>query len=221
MQRIQKDIKELETSPLPGADAVPDESDLTFWHGNILIPLTIGGKLCSAPIHFMIEVPEDYPKSAPSVGFLHSFPYNMGASMTISKGRLIDLFTLCLNILGNFNFVHTEWKEQVGEGWSPSMTISTVLIQLQSILNVMDTENNMSEAQKKELYNKLLSAKCSKCKHTGTLPYPKLRTYEEIQEVKAKLAQVQQLEKAVHKLPAAIQPGVQKFLAEAKLSADL
>lgn len=137
---------------MPGANAVPEENDISLWHGNIMVPLTIDGKVKSTPIHFMIEIPEDYPKSAPNVGFLHSFPYNMGAYMNISKGRLKDLFTLCLNILGNFSFVHTEWKNQVGEGWSPSMTISTVLIQLQSILSVLDTENKMSSEEKKKLF---------------------------------------------------------------------
>ncbi len=61
-------------------------------------------------MHFLIDLPEDYPKNPPSVGFLVNFPYNMGASMNIPKGRLKDLFTLCLNILGNFNEYHPEWK---------------------------------------------------------------------------------------------------------------
>ena len=73
-----------------------------MWHANILIPLTLNKKLIKVPIHFLIELPEDYPKNPPGVGFYCTFPYSMGASMAIPDGRLKGLFTLCLNILGNF-----------------------------------------------------------------------------------------------------------------------
>lgn len=69
------------------------------------------------PIHFLLELPQDYPKKPPSVGFLCSFPFNMGATKYITEGRLKDLFTLCLNILGNFMGVHSEWSETKGEGF--------------------------------------------------------------------------------------------------------
>ena len=75
---------------------------MSLWHANILIPLTVNKKLIKVPIHFLIDLPEDYPKNPPGVGFNTSFPYTMGASMDISSGRLKNLFTLCLNILGNF-----------------------------------------------------------------------------------------------------------------------
>jgi hypothetical protein len=41
----------------------------------------------------------------------------MGATKYITEGRLKDLFTLCLNILGNFMGVHSEWSETKGEGF--------------------------------------------------------------------------------------------------------
>ena len=41
---------------------------------------------------------------------------------------------LCLNITGNFKKYHSEWATQKGEGWSPSMTLSSLLVQLQSLL---------------------------------------------------------------------------------------
>jgi hypothetical protein len=71
----------------------------------------------------LIELPKTYPQQSPSVGFATSFPYNMGASKTISDGRLKGLFTLCLNILSNFEEYHTEWKTSVGEGWSAVIII--------------------------------------------------------------------------------------------------
>jgi len=119
--RVFKDIKELEQNPIPHANAVPSENDLSLWHCNINIPLTFDSEIKYAPIHFLIDLPVDYPKSAPNVGFVTNFPYKMGASMFISnkESRLNGLFTLCLNILGNFAFIHTEWIKTVGQGWSP------------------------------------------------------------------------------------------------------
>lgn len=45
---------------------------------------------------------------------------------------------ICLDVLGNFDFVHTEWKQTVGSGWSPAYTVTTLLLQLQSVLSERD-----------------------------------------------------------------------------------
>jgi ubiquitin-protein ligase len=81
------------------------------WHGNIEIEFTINGIKKKAPMHILIEFGEDYPQSAPKVGFCTEFPFHDGATMIASSGKLYGLFVLCLNILGNFDFVHTEWKK--------------------------------------------------------------------------------------------------------------
>ena len=102
MKRVQKDLKEIQKNPLVDASAQPEPNDMSMWHANILIPLTLNKKLIKVPIHFLIELPEDYPKNPTGVGFYCTFPYSIGASMAIPDGRLKGLFTLCLNILGNF-----------------------------------------------------------------------------------------------------------------------
>ena len=92
-----------------GCSACPLPSDLTLWHANILIPLTIDKKKRGLPIHLLIEFNENYPKEAPEVGFCTVFPYYMGLSLTARHGRIKGLYELCLNILGNLSKVHTEW----------------------------------------------------------------------------------------------------------------
>ena len=91
----------------------------------------------------MIELKKDYPKSPPYLGFNTEFPFNMGAAMKIyTKGPLEGLWTICLNIIGNFSDFHKEWQTQQGEGWSPSMSIKSLLVQLQSTLIDLDKTMN-------------------------------------------------------------------------------
>ena len=114
--------------------------DLTLWHCNIEVPLTIQKEKKVAPIHLLIEMSSDYPKIPPNVGFCTTFPYSLGASLYAREGRIKGLYEICLNILGNLSKVHTEWKEAVGEGWSAGMSISTLLVNLQSVLLDLDKE---------------------------------------------------------------------------------
>jgi len=54
---------------LAGANAVPNEDDIFLWHGNIEIQFNINGNKKSAPMHILILLKDNYPISAPSVGF--------------------------------------------------------------------------------------------------------------------------------------------------------
>ena len=71
-------------------------------------------------VDFDILFPTDYPQSAPSIGFTQHFPYSMGASYTKQDGPLKGKMVVCLDILGNFDKIHTEWKDNVGSGWTPA-----------------------------------------------------------------------------------------------------
>lgn len=68
------------------------------------------------------------------MGFPVHFPYDMGATDTIHEGDLAGTMGVCLNITGNYKDIHSEWATQRGEGWSPSMTLSSLLVQIQSLL---------------------------------------------------------------------------------------
>lgn len=59
--------------------------------------------------------------------------------------------TLLLKVLlGNFAHVHTEWSEVEGSGWSPAYTVTTLLVQLQSVIINIDAD--LSEGERKTLF---------------------------------------------------------------------
>jgi len=57
------------------------------------------------------------------------------------KGKKV----ICLDVLGNFGEVHSEWKQTVGSGWSPAYTVTTLLVQLQSVLCDLGTQMSQRE----------------------------------------------------------------------------
>ena len=61
-------------------------------------------------------------------------------------GKLMNKFVLCLDLLGNFAGIHTEWKNNAGSGWSPAYTVSSLLINLQAILADLDKSYNYNSA---------------------------------------------------------------------------
>ena len=115
----------------------------------------------------MIQLERDYPLSAPNVGFPVHFDYDMGATDHIQEGDLAGCMVLCLNITGNFKEYHSEWATQKGEGWSPSMTLSSLLVQLQSLLLDIRVD--------KRLLNRIQSYTCQVDEdnlHTHDNPFP-------------------------------------------------
>jgi ubiquitin-protein ligase len=128
-RRIQHDIKTAATS-LPGIGLSTKDSRVDLLFANITIDVSPEPIVMPCFIH----LEKDYPISPPNVGFPVHYDYRMGASHTTQKAPLQGCQVLCLNITGNFKHVHNEWARQVGEGWSPSMTLSSLLVQLQSML---------------------------------------------------------------------------------------
>jgi len=151
-KRLLTDLKRLEEEPIPLASASPcSESDLTLWNGVIGAELDVThfGRI-TVPLHFLIDFPSDYPNSAPNIGFSFQFRYQGGAEYVMPDGRLKGKKVICLDILGNFGGVHTEWKTEVGSGWSPAYTVTTLLIQLQSVL--CDLGSAMSQKERDVTY---------------------------------------------------------------------
>merc|ERR1712072_1246665 len=66
------------------------------------------------------------------------------------NGRLAGKKVICLDVLGNFGNVHKEWKNSVGSGWRPAYTVTTLLVQLQSVL--CDLGNQMSQQERDVTY---------------------------------------------------------------------
>eukprot|EP00435_Cladocopium_sp_Y103_P060335 s288_g22.t1 len=146
-KRILSDLKHLQEEPIPLAAAAPCSDDISLWNGIIGTQMEVTHiGFVTVPLHFLIEFPCDYPSSAPKIGFSFEFEYRGGASYIMREGRLVGKKVICLDVLGNFDFVHTEWKQTVGSGWSPAYTVTTLLIQLQSVLS--DLGDNMSQKER-------------------------------------------------------------------------
>jgi ubiquitin-protein ligase len=146
-RRLLADLKRLEEEPIPLAAASPcSDSDLTLWNGVIGAELDVThfGRI-TVPLHFLIDFPSDYPNSAPSIGFSFQFQYRGGAEYVMPDGRLKGKKVICLDVLGNFGQVHSEWKHTVGSGWSPAYTVTTLLVQLQSVLCDLGTQMSQRE----------------------------------------------------------------------------
>jgi len=146
-RRLLADLKRLQDEPIPLANASPcSDADLSLWNGVIGCEMEVTHiGLVTVPLHFLIDFPTDYPTSAPNIGFSFEFGYRGGASYTEQGGRLKGKKVICLDVLGNFGHVHTEWKSSVGSGWSPAYTVSTLLIQLQSVLCNLGTQQSQQE----------------------------------------------------------------------------
>merc|ERR1719408_594551 len=99
----------------------------------------------TVPLHFLIDFPENYPQSAPNIGFSFEFQYRGGAEYIMPEGRLKGKKVICLDVLGNFQSYHREWKDTVGSGWSPAYTVTTLLVQLQSVLCDLGTQMSQRE----------------------------------------------------------------------------
>jgi len=150
-KRILSDLKHLQEEPIPLAAAAPADDDLSLWNGIIGTQMEVTHiGFVTVPLHFLIDFPCDYPSSAPKIGFSFEFEYRGGASYVQQDGRLKGKKVICLDVLGNFDFVHTEWKQTVGSGWSPAYTVTTLLLQLQSVLS--DLGMQMSQRERDTTY---------------------------------------------------------------------
>ena len=141
-KRLQNDYKQLCANPLVGAFAQPKEDNLFLWDGAIVVDIKDKPKTI---LHFLISFPLEYPMKPPNVGFSTRFNYRSGAISQIGNGPLQNKWQVCLDLVGNYSAFHTEWEKTKGSGWSPAYTVSTLLVNLQSVvLEAIDTSNKQN-----------------------------------------------------------------------------
>jgi len=200
IKRLSQDYQNLCESPLVGVNAAPLDTDLLVWHINFDVELQTTQGTQHAILHAILQAPYNYPQSPPNVGFCIPFQYTMGASYTDRKpGPLQNTLVLCLNILGNFANVHTEWKAQEGEGWSPSMSIETVLVQLQSMLASLDSDMNDQSKLDLVARTKQYTVKAGSNFHTYGKPWPPLVSQEEYARIQATKSVLSSFPKPIQK----------------------
>jgi len=157
--RLKSDLEELNKYPLVGASAAPLKNNLGEWHCNVIGPE--GSPYAGIPIHFVLEF-GNYPVDAPNAYFITPITYYGGVAVKDSKGRM----AVCLNLFGNFGYIHTEWKNSEGTGWTSSYTVSNILSNLQAAM--LDNYFSKFEEHVEETMMYALQGVCKDCGHCGS-----------------------------------------------------
>jgi len=112
IQRLKKELEELQNNPPTNCSAGIVEDDIYHWQATILGPHSSPYE--NGVFYLRIEFPQDYPFKPPRVSFITK----------IYHCNINNTGNICLDIL----------KDQ----WSPALTISKVLL---SICSLMDDQN--------------------------------------------------------------------------------
>ena len=160
---VMRHLRQLEDTPLKGACAAPRDGDLHEIHCTVVGPA--GTPYAGVKVHFVLELSSEYPVKPPHAYFVTDIAYEGGAVMRDSKGRM----QVCLNIFGNFAFVHTEWADAKHEGWSSGYSLETILVQMQSVMHDSFLSTNPADVARAR--RSASEVRCS-CGHTDTRPFP-------------------------------------------------
>ncbi|KAG5175225.1 ubiquitin-conjugating enzyme E2 Z [Tribonema minus] len=117
MKRLMTDLRAVMRLPLPGIFVALDEQNATLVHGLVVGPDDTpyeGGFF-----YFILQAPDNYPHAPLKVRLMTT-----GAGTVRFGPNLYKNGKVCLSILGT-------WQ---GPGWLPSMTLSSVLLSIQSLL---------------------------------------------------------------------------------------
>jgi len=115
--RIMSDIIEFNKSPIKDIYINPDKEDIHKIKAMIIGPKTTPYE--NGYFFFDIKMPSNYPKSSPTVKFETIDGKVRFNPNLYQKGKV------CLSILGTWS----------GPGWKPTMTLSSVLLSIQSLLS--------------------------------------------------------------------------------------
>lgn len=116
--RIKRELMTLCNDPPYGLFVVPDESDIAVVHALITGPFDTpyeGGYF-----YFILRYPPNYPVQPPKVKLMTT-----GGGEVRFNPNLYKTGKVCLSILGTWS----------GPCWSPALSLCSVLISIQSILN--------------------------------------------------------------------------------------
>lgn len=124
LKAIQSQLQELLHDPPPGVNAGPvDDEDLYLWSGVVTGP---PGSPYEGGVFFLdIRFPESYPFDPPRVRF----------STPIYHPNVNEGGGICLSVL----FKECAW----GGGWSPALSISSVLLSIVALLSEPATDHSL------------------------------------------------------------------------------
>lgn len=152
IKRLLKETQYINSNPLIKGNACPVGDDMFKWK-----LIVYGEPPYDFPIRIHLEYSEEYPNTPPKAYFETPIYYTGGATMIDSSGRQ----GVCLNIFGNFSYIHTEWKSQQS-GWTPGYTIETIITSIQGLM----MEDMLSKSPQ-HIDSSRKAALAFKCKETG------------------------------------------------------
>ncbi|KAK4472552.1 hypothetical protein MN116_003795 [Schistosoma mekongi] len=151
IRRITKDLCSIYSKPAPGICVVPDNEDMTKIYALITGPFDTpyeGGFFL-----FLIRCPPEYPLMPPKVKLMTT-----GNGTVRFNPNFYSNGKVCLSILGT-------WQ---GPEWTPTQSLSSVLISIQSLMNGkpyfnepgFSIERNPGDAQQ---YNAIITHETIRC----------------------------------------------------------
>lgn len=142
-KRIQKDIQQIKINKPSGIHVVPHEDNMSVVHALIIGPE--GTPYHNGFFYFVVTFPDEYPLYPPTVKLMTT-----GGGRVRFNPNLYSCGKVCLSILGTWS----------GPSWSAVMSLSTVLISIQSLLNEKPYHNEPGFEATNELnannYNKMI-----------------------------------------------------------------
>ena len=143
IKRALRDLAEIEANPISGISvAMPDINNPFVMHANIEIR---DGIYEGILIHLVIHIPDEYPikppavNIAPGLDFGHKYHEHIYDNQTHGNSICTDLTS---NFAGHFSLIDSYGKP-TRSGWTPSYTLSSVLVQLQVFFADPDLEKHM------------------------------------------------------------------------------
>lgn len=148
LQRIYKDLAEIQENPIPGISiTIPDENDPFKLIANLYI---LNGIYEGILLHLNMTLPPNYPFRAPKLFIASGQPFDHNFHHHIF-GAGVDGYKICIDLLD-----HGFFGEGEKTGWTPAYTFSTLLMQMQIFFSDQHDLHNLPSNQKiNELKEKL------------------------------------------------------------------
>eukprot|EP00092_Neocalanus_flemingeri_P031431 GFUD01034137.1.p1 GENE.GFUD01034137.1~~GFUD01034137.1.p1 ORF type:complete len:1600 (-),score=340.09 GFUD01034137.1:699-5498(-) len=161
LPRIRKDLAEIMNEAPPGMFVVPDEADMTKIHAIITGPTDTpyeGGFF-----YFILQCPPNYPASPPKASIVTTDGGRVRFNPNLYRNGKV-----CLSILGTWS----------GPGWSPALSLLSVLLSIQTLLNEKPYHNEpgFEESDKpdpnSEIYNQIIQHETTRVAYLGMINSP-------------------------------------------------
>mmetsp|Transcript_4517 Transcript_4517/g.6173 ORF Transcript_4517/g.6173 Transcript_4517/m.6173 type:complete len:703 (-) Transcript_4517:111-2219(-) len=145
--------EEIMRSPLEGVNAAPLESNIFEWHGNFYFNEN-HEHFPGMVLHFILNLPTDYPNSTPDMQLLTYFPHSH-----VFGG------TICFSLLSQFQWWFSSEGLPETAFWNPSRSIRSLLESVYTFLTVDEDKHvSVTKDKARAAIQSSRSARCS-CGH--------------------------------------------------------